>query len=148
MAGVKRLEDLEVYQLAERLSDYVWDVVAGWDWFARRIVGVQLVDAVDSTPANLAEGYGRYYYKENRLFCYYARGSYQETRNWLRRATRRNLLAPDQIEHIRTLTDPLGPKLNAYINSIGPTEADTGEDPEPETARQKENPEQPGAKPE
>ena len=124
MAKVKRLEDLEVYRLAEQLSDYVWDVVAGWDWFAKRTVGVQVVEAVDSIPANIPEGYGRFHYKDNRRFCYYARGSYQETRNWLRRATRRNLLKPEEIEHIRTLVQPLGPKLNSYINSIGPTNTD------------------------
>jgi len=119
----RRLEDLEVYQLAEQLSDYVWSVVVAWDWFAKRTVGVQLVEAVDSVPANIAEGYGRFHYKENRRFCYYARGSYQETRNWLRRATNRRLLKPEEIQRLRTLVDPLGPKLNAYISSIGRTGA-------------------------
>ena len=116
---MERLEDLEVYRLAEQLSDYVWDVVSAWDGFAKRTVGTQLVDATDSIAANIAEGHGRFHYADNRRFCFYARGSYEETRSWLRRATRRKLLKPEQIERIRSLVQPLGPKLNAYINSIG-----------------------------
>ena len=114
-----KLEDLKVYRIAEELCDNVWDVVTNWDWFAKKTVGSQLVEAADSVAANIAEGHGRYHYKENRLFCFYTRGSYMETRNWLRRATKRNLLTQQQKETIKELTDRLGPKLNAYIRSIG-----------------------------
>ena len=116
---MNKLEDLEVYRIAEELSDCVWDVVSKWEWFAKRTVGMQLVEAADSVAANIAEGHGRFHYKENRLFCFYARGSYVETRNWLRRAAKRDLLKQHQKEAIKTLMDMLGPKLNAYIRSIG-----------------------------
>ena len=38
----------------------------------------QLRRAALSIPANLAEGYGRFYYQDNVRFCYNARGSLQE----------------------------------------------------------------------
>ena len=39
----------------------------------------QLRRAAQSIPANIAEGYGRYYYQENIRFCYMAGGSLEET---------------------------------------------------------------------
>jgi len=54
-----KFEDLEIYQLAERLSDLVWDIVIKWDSFSRNTVGKQYVEAVDSVGSNISEGYGR-----------------------------------------------------------------------------------------
>ena len=52
-------ENLQIYQLAERLSDEVWKLVADWDFFAKDTVGKQIVRAADSIGANRAEGNGR-----------------------------------------------------------------------------------------
>ena len=120
MAKTKRFEDLQVYQLAEKLSDLLWQIVNGWSQFAKDTVGKQMVRAVDSIGANIAEGTGRGTYQENRRFVRIARGSLYETRHWLRRAYQRQLLTEEQTNQIRPLLDQLAPKLNAYLNSIGP----------------------------
>jgi four helix bundle protein len=112
------LENLEVYRLAEKLSDDVWAVVVAWDYFARNTVGKQLVEAADSIASNISEGYGRFSYKENIRFCYYSRGSLFETKNWLRRAKNRSLINSDVDNVFSADLDLLGKKLNAYINSI------------------------------
>ena len=39
----------------------------------------QLMRSTQSIPANIAEGYGRYYYQDNIRFCYIARGSLTES---------------------------------------------------------------------
>ena len=114
----KKLEELEVYQLAEKLADGIWDLCIQWDSFAKFTVGEQLVTAADSIAANISEGHGRFSLKENLRFCYFARGSLDETRNWIRRASRRCLLSPVQANGINDIISILGPKLNAYINSI------------------------------
>jgi four helix bundle protein len=114
-------EKLRVYQLAEQLGDQVWAIVLKWDRFARDTVGGQLVRAADSIGANIAEGTGRGSFKENKRYVKIARGSLEETRHWLRRAYNRSLLAAQQIETLKTLLDELGPKLNAYLRSIGIT---------------------------
>jgi len=82
------LKDFEVYRLSEELSDIIWNMVNKWDYFTRDTLGKQLVKAADSISANIAEGYGRYHYKENKNFCYFARGSLEETRTWLRKSMR------------------------------------------------------------
>lgn len=115
----KGFEDLQVYQLSERLADEIWKVVRGWDYFARDTVGKQIVRSADSIGANIAEGSGRGTYKDNCRFVQVARGSLYETRHWLRRAFRRELLNSQQIAKLRPLVDELGPRLNAFLKSIG-----------------------------
>lgn len=116
----KSFEELRVYQLAEILSDRIWTMVLQWDHFARDTLGKQLVRAADSVGANIAEGTGRGSFQDNRRFVKIARGSLYETRHWLRRAYRRQLLSVDQIDRLKPLIADLGPKLNAYLKSIGP----------------------------
>jgi four helix bundle protein len=77
-----------------------------------------MIRSADSIGANIAEGTGRGTFKDNRKFVDNARGSLYETRHWLRRAFRRTLLSEAQVNLIRPLLDELGPKLNAYRNSL------------------------------
>ncbi|MEL7362224.1 MAG: four helix bundle protein, partial [Bacteroidota bacterium] len=113
-------ENLEVFQLAERLADRVWTVVSVWDGFAKRTVGSQLVRAADSIGANIAEGAGRGSYNDNRRFVRIARASLYETRYWLRRAHHRGLISPTDIDALTPMIDELTPRLGAYLRSIGP----------------------------
>ena len=119
--GSKGFESLAVYQLSEKVADAVWTLVTPWNNFARDTVGKQLVRAADSIGANIAEGTGRGTFVDNRRFVRIARGSLYETRHWLRRAYRRGLLNERQIALLKPLLDELGPRLNAYLKSIGPT---------------------------
>jgi four helix bundle protein len=114
---VLKVEDLDVYQMAEELADKVWNICIEWDYFAKDTIGKQLVRAVDSISTNLAEGHGRYHFKDRLNFCYYARGSLEETKSWLSKAVRRNLIA-DQETEINKIMEILPKKLNAYIGSI------------------------------
>ena len=111
-------ERLRVYQLAEKLADH-WNIVSGWDNFARDTVGKQVVRSADSIGANISEGVGRGRYLDNRRFVRMARGSLNETQHWLRRAYKRNLLTKLQVEKLKPIIAELGPCLNAYLKSIG-----------------------------
>lgn len=127
-------ESLRVYRLAEDIADRIWTLVLEWDRFARDTVGGQLVRAADSIGANIAEGDGRGTYPENRRFVRIARGSLNETKHFLRRAYRRKLLTKTDVEKLKPLIDELGPKLNAYLKSIGTTRR--SRIPEPTDGRQ------------
>ncbi|MDI6790631.1 MAG: four helix bundle protein [Thermodesulfobacteriota bacterium] len=113
------LKELEVYNLSEKLSDTIWDIVIKWDYFARETIGKQLVRAADSIAANIAEGYGRYHYKENKNFCYFARGSLEETKTWLRKSIRRDLIDQSKHQELFDIIKKLPRLLNSYIKSIG-----------------------------
>jgi four helix bundle protein len=113
------LEDLEVYQLAETFSDEIWLIVHRWDYFAKDTVGKQIVRSADSISANIAEGYGRYHYKENRNFCYFSRGSIIETKGWLKKSKNRNLLNEEEFNGLFEKLQTIHLKLNAYLKFIG-----------------------------
>jgi four helix bundle protein len=112
-------ENLKVYQMSENLADEIWDVVLGWNRFARDTVGGQIVRAADSIGANIAEGSRRGSFQDNRRFIRIARGSLKETQHFLRRAYKRKLFDENQVNKIKPLVDNLAPMLNAYLRSIG-----------------------------
>src|SRR3978361_1109226 len=114
-----RLEDLEIYQLAESFSDEIWFTVLEWDYFAKDTLGKQMVRAVDSIGANIAEGMGRFHFKENKNFCYFSRGSLIETKSWLTKAKTRSLISEQQYEEYLKKLATIHLKLNAYIKHIG-----------------------------
>nr|WP_205058269.1 four helix bundle protein [uncultured Pedobacter sp.] len=114
-----KLEDLEVYNLSEVISDKIWDIVMGWEYFAKDTIGKQLCRAADSISANIAEGYGRYHFKENKNFCYYSRGSILEVKSFLRKSKNRNLISEDCYSELYTELQTIHLKLNAYIKYIG-----------------------------
>ena len=113
--GLRRLENLQVYQVAIQLGKSVWDQVSQMDFFSRDTVGKQWVRAADSVAANIAEGYGRFSYKENLRFCYYARGSLFETRTWLQKAAARNLISREKQESLQQQLSQAQGLLNGYI---------------------------------
>ncbi len=127
--ATKSFEELRVYQMSEELCDRIWDLVLTWNPFAQDTMGKQVVRSADSIGANIAEGTGRGTYPDNRRFVRTARGSLYETRHFLRRAFKRHLLTPAQVDQLKPLIDQLGPTLNAYLKSIGPP-------PNPKTTNQ------------
>lgn len=113
------LNNLEIYRESMRLADDVWALVCTWDGFAKSTVGNQLCRAIDSISANIAEGHGRYHFKENQKFCFYARGSLTESQTWLEKSATRNLINKDIARELYRELESLHKRLNAYINSIG-----------------------------
>jgi four helix bundle protein len=111
------------------MSDALWTLVVKWDRLAQDTVGKQLVRAADSVGANIAEGVGRGSYQDNRRFVRIARGSLNETMHWLRRAYVRELLTKQQVKMISPMLEQLGPRLNAYLKSIGPVDPKPNEPP-------------------
>jgi len=114
-----KLEDLEVYNLSELISDKIWDIVMRWDYFAKDTIGKQICRAADSISANIAEGYGRYHFKEKKNFCYYSRGSVLEVKSFLRKSKNRNLISEDCYSELYAELQIIHLKLNAYIKYIG-----------------------------
>jgi len=114
------LNDLEIYREAMEIGEAIWALVTKFDYFAKDTIGKQIVRSADSIAANISEGYGRFHYKENQKFCYYARGSAEETQTWIEKCVRRELTDRDTGREIHNRVETLKKRLNAYIKSIGP----------------------------
>lgn len=112
------LEKLEVYELAEQFSDSIWEMVMGWDQFRKDTIGKQIVRSADSIGANIAEGYGRFYYKASKQFYFYSRGSVQETKSWIGKCKRRKLIGEDKSVELLAMAEVILIKLNAFIKFI------------------------------
>lgn len=121
-----KLEELQIYQMAITLGEEIWKLGESWNYYVKDTIGKQLVRAADSIAANISEGYGRYHYKENLNFCFYARGSLKETSTWLTKARNRNLISIEKFEELNQLCESLSVKLNNYIRTIGRTNSSQG----------------------
>ena len=117
--GTVDLHELRVYQLAMRVGEDVWSITGGWEWLAKQTIGLQWIRSADSIAANISEGYGRYSFKENAKFCYYARGSLRETQTWLEKALSRQLLNPGAADDLALRLEALRRQLDNYIHSLG-----------------------------
>ena len=94
------LNDIGSYKKSLALSNYVWEIVIEWNWFAKKTVGSQFVEAVDSISANIAEGFGRYGKKDKIKFYYYSFGSIKESLDWNEKCRVRKLLTSGEYAHI------------------------------------------------
>lgn len=94
------LNDIHCYKKSLFLSNYIWDLVLTWDWFAKKTLGVQFVNAVDSISANIAEGFGRYGKKDKIKFYYYSFGSVKECLDWNEKYKSRNLITDKEYNYI------------------------------------------------
>lgn len=111
------IQDTEVYKLAERLSDLIWDSYDNWNYKAQHSIGLQVIRSADSIAANLAEGFGRYTALDRKRFYVIARGSFEETKCWMRKAIRRKVLSEKEQAEIAEVINLLGPKLNIFIKN-------------------------------
>lgn len=77
-------KELIVYQKAVELTVEVLNYLKNQKYdFAQKVLSDQLIRAISSIGANIAEGYGRYYQKNYYQFLSIARGSSFETDYWL-----------------------------------------------------------------
>jgi len=109
------LESKRMYQRAEAIADRIWEIVDRWNWFARRTVGIQWVDAGDSIGGHIAEAGGRFHPNDVRNFLFYARGSLRETKYWLRRAHRRGLITDEEQKFVDDELEQLSREINEAI---------------------------------
>lgn len=110
-----KLNDIEAYKTAFKLSNYIWDLVIKWNHFERDTIGKQFTRSIDSVSANISEGFGRYFKKDKILFYRIARGSVYESLDWNEKSKIRNLLTKEEYEHIFFELEKLPKQINELI---------------------------------
>jgi len=75
----------------------------------------QLIRAIDSVSANIAEGYGRFFYKDKVRFYYQSRGSLLEVCDWLAKTRGRGFLEDERIKTLKPKIDQLFKDIEILI---------------------------------
>jgi len=84
----------------------------------KKHIGDQFLRSVDSIGANIAEGYGRYYYLDKVRFFYNSRASHYEAFNhWLELMYEREKISETEFSSICKTAAALQIKLNNFISS-------------------------------
>ncbi len=109
------LDNISAYKIAFSLSNYIWDIITHWDYFAKETVGKQFVRAADSVSANIAEGFGRYGKKDKIKFYRYSFGSLKESYDWNEKSKVRGLLTEEQYNRIFEELEKLPKEINWLI---------------------------------
>ena len=115
---MKEIHEMEVYRLAERLSDMVWNTYDSWDFKAQKTMGIQIIRSSDSIAANIAEGYGRYHFQENIQFCRISRGSMYETQDHLITCLDNEYIAQEEYKSIWDISENAIRVLDGYIRYL------------------------------
>ena len=71
-----------------------------------------------SVSANIAEGYGIFYYQDNVRFCYNARGSLEETLSHLVFALEANFIPEELYKELEREGEEIDKMLNGYIGYL------------------------------
>ena len=71
-----------------------------------------------SVSANIAEGYGRFYYQDNVRFCYNARGSLEETLSHLIFSFEAGFIPETLYKELATEGEEIEKMLNGYIGYL------------------------------
>lgn len=112
-----KLEDLEVYNLSREISRDAWDIYKSLPWEIKKVLGNQFIESIDSTGANIAEGFGRFHFLDRNKFNYNSRGSLVESIHWLDLLTERGFVSSEKSAVLKNKMGILNLKLNNYINS-------------------------------
>ena len=108
------LWSLEAYRLGLFIAEIGWhDVIALNKNPLTRSLANQLIRALDSISANIAEGYSRSTGKDRARFYEYSLGSAREARDWYYKA--RRVLREEVVEHRIALLTKIIKMLNVLI---------------------------------
>ena len=116
MEGLNRLK---VYQHAQALAGFVYQqIIPALPAEEKYGLTSQIRRAAASIPANIAEGYGRYYYQESIRYCYIARGSLMELSSHIELAFNQDYISSQNQSLLQEQLVVLLKLIHGYINYL------------------------------
>lgn len=116
---IKNFYDLEIWKEAHRLSIEIYKLTEEFPQHEKYSTVDQLKRSATSVSANIAEGFGRYHYKDKIKFYYQARGSISEVQNFILLAKDLEYVDVEISEKLVSDYEQLTRKINAFIKSVG-----------------------------
>lgn len=114
----QKFYDLEVWKKSRAIKNEMWQLVKLFPVEEKYRLSDQIIRSSRSIGATLAEGHGRFTFKDQLHFCIIARGSTSETLNHLIDAYDCKYINQDELNHFKFLIEELTRILNGYISYL------------------------------
>ncbi|MGD9634860.1 MAG: four helix bundle protein [Pirellulales bacterium] len=123
------LDEFELYNTARRFRIAVYRLIRQLPVEEKYCLGTQMRRAALSVTNNIAEGHGRWNFRENIRFCRTARGSAGELIDDFNACVDEGYGDPSAVESLHCDADQLIARINSYIAYLERTRQ--GDPPEP-----------------
>lgn len=122
MATITQFEDLEIWQLANSLSNEIYDIIKGSDLNSDFSLRNQIDRSAMSISDNIAEGFEREGNKEFIHFLSIAKGSCGETRSQLYKVFYRKYIDDKKFEELKSKAKLISKKISTFMKYLKNTE--------------------------
>ena len=114
----RTFEDLKCWQACREVSAFIIELVKNYPKEERYSLVDNMKRAARSSTQNIAEGFGRFHYKENAQFCRISRGSLFELLDDLITSIDEEYISQEDYQKVRDLISYALTLLNGYINYL------------------------------
>ncbi len=118
MGKVRKFEDLEIWQIARKTSNFVESLFNSTGISHNSRLMNQMEGSSGSIMDNIAEGFGRDGNKEFHNFLSYAKGSANELKSQAYRAYDKKLISIEQFQKLTGLCDELMNRIGALMQYL------------------------------
>ena len=110
--------DLDVWKIARKLKIRIWGLVKTFPTEEKFRLTDQLIRSSRGVCSMIAEGHGKFTYKDKINYCMMGRGSLSETFNHLIDAMDAEYINKEELKSFKIDIDETAKLLNGYINFL------------------------------
>ncbi len=119
MATITKFEDLEIWQLARKLANEIFQTYINSEEFSKDYkLKDQINGSSGSVMDNIAEGFERNGRNEFINFLSYSKGSVGEVESQLYRALDRKYISQEQFDRLYKKAEDIGKRTGAFMNYL------------------------------
>lgn len=118
MGNIQSFEDLECWKVSTDLRRYISNIAKKFPVEEKYALTSQILRASRSITNNIAEGYGRFHFKENAQFCRQSRGSLYELKDHLIIALDEGYISHEEYKTVLEKFVRCITLINGYINYL------------------------------
>lgn len=118
MRGIKSFEDLDCWKMGRQLRNDVKELIKTFPDHEKYELVSQMRRASRSVTHNIAEGYGRFYFKENAQYCRVSRGSLYELLDQFITSKDEGYITEEEYINFKKQVNDCLAVLNGYINYL------------------------------
>ncbi|MCX6761844.1 MAG: four helix bundle protein [Candidatus Moranbacteria bacterium] len=112
------LENLKIYNLAERIEIFLHKLTKKYPVDEKYRMVDQIRRASNAITSNIAEGYGRYAYKEKIRYMHIARGEAYELKQLMIRSQKKEYIKKESLAFIEEKMVELLKGMNGYVKFL------------------------------